>query len=42
MQHIVTEYCSHCETEIEMSWDVRVLGYKARGLRWHDEEKTED
>ena len=25
----VTEYCPHCETEIEMSWDVRVLGYKA-------------
>ena len=29
MQYIVTEFCPHCETEIEMSWDVRVLGYKA-------------
>ena len=29
MDNYVTEYCPHCETEIEMSWDVRVLGYKA-------------
>lgn len=21
MQHIVAEFCPHCETEIEMSWD---------------------
>lgn len=25
----VTEFCSNCETEIEMNWDVNVLGYKA-------------
>ena len=29
MENIVTELCPHCETEIEMSWDVKVLGYKA-------------
>ena len=26
---IVSEYCSNCETEIEMRWNVIVLGYKA-------------
>lgn len=26
---IVSEYCSNCETEIEMRWSVNVLGYKA-------------
>ena len=25
----VTEYCSECETEIEMVWDVGQRGYKA-------------
>lgn len=29
MENIVTELCPHCETEIEMSWDVKALGYKA-------------
>ncbi len=28
MENIVTELCPHCETEIEMSWDVKALGYK--------------
>lgn len=26
---IVSEYCSNCETEIEMRWDVKAFGYKA-------------
>lgn len=25
----VTEFCSNCETEIEMKWDVETRGYKA-------------
>ena len=25
----VSEYCSNCETEIEMRWDVKTLGYMA-------------
>ncbi len=27
--YIVTEVCPHCETEIEMRWDVDTRGYKA-------------
>ena len=26
---VVTEYCSECEAEVTMQWDVRALGYKA-------------
>lgn len=26
---MVTEWCSECETEIEMNWDVKTMGYKA-------------
>lgn len=25
----VTEWCSNCNTEIEMAWDVETFGYKA-------------
>lgn len=25
----VTEWCPHCESEIEMSWDLKARGYKA-------------
>lgn len=28
-QHLVIECCPHCESEIEMRWDVAVRGYKA-------------
>ena len=27
--YIVTEFCPHCENEIEMRWDTDRLGYKA-------------
>ena len=27
--NIVTELCPHCETEVEMNWDVKIHGYKA-------------
>ena len=27
--YIVTEFCPHCESEIEMRWDTDQLGYKA-------------
>ena len=29
MTNTVTEFCPNCETEIEMCWNVKVLGYKA-------------
>lgn len=28
-ENTVVEYCSSCETEIEMRWDVKKMGYKA-------------
>ncbi|MCI9226032.1 MAG: hypothetical protein HFE91_11300 [Acutalibacter sp.] len=27
--YIVTEYCPHCESEIEMRWDTDTRGFKA-------------
>lgn len=29
MNKTVVEYCSNCETEVEMKWDVERDGYKA-------------
>ena len=29
MNKTVVEYCSHCETEVEMKWDIERDGYKA-------------
>lgn len=29
LSRIVTEFCPHCQTEIEMAWDVKTRGYKA-------------
>lgn len=28
-RNIVTELCPHCETEVELIWDVEMFGYKA-------------
>lgn len=27
--YLVTEYCSHCESEVEMRWNTDTDGYKA-------------
>lgn len=28
-EFIVAEWCPHCESEIEMTWDTKIQGYKA-------------
>lgn len=32
MENIVTELCPHCETEIEMSWDVKALATNGHAI----------